>query len=427
MTTVYLPYGDTKIAYEAGGASLLLSRVDELPGGGEGRRIVAAAMARPIGSAPLPQLAAGKKSAVIIVSDHTRPVPSRDIIPQILDELRQGEPSIDITLLVATGFHRPSRRQELEAKLGADIVARERIVIHDSRDSAANCQAGILPSGAPLIINRLALETELLVAEGFIEPHLFAGYSGGAKSVLPGISDQATVFGFHCGAFIDSPLARAGVMEGNPLQIDMAAAARLAKLAYIVNVVIDNKKRTVAAFAGDVAAAHEAGCRFLDGYCRVKAAPADIVITTNGGAPLDQNIYQSVKGLTAAEASAKPGAALIILAACADGSGSEDFYRDLRDCASPAALYAEITARPRQQTLPDQWESQVLARILMKHRVIFVAQPKLAQIIEEMKMHYAPTLEEALTMARIWQGENAAVTIIPDGVSVVVETLIKCN
>jgi nickel-dependent lactate racemase len=422
MTTVNLPYGNTHIPYEAGNAALLLSRVEELSGTGGGQQIVAAAMAQPIGSAPLHQLAAGKKSAVIIISDHTRPVPSRDIIPLMLAGLRQGNPHIDITLLVATGFHRLTQAHELAVKLGADIVAKERIVIHDSRDAAANCRVGVLPSGAPLVVNRAALETGLLIAEGFIEPHFFAGFSGGPKSVLPGICDQATVLGNHCSAFIGSAQARTGILEGNPLQTDMIAGARLAKLAYIVNVVIDNNKRTVAAFAGDFELAHRAGCRFLGGYCRVKAAPADIVISTNGGAPLDQNIYQSVKGLTAAEASAKPGAVLIMLAACKDGSGSEDFYAALRDCRSPAQLYAEIMARPQPQTLPDQWEAQVLARILMKHRVIFVAEPQLARIIQEMKMHYAPTLEAAVAMARAWQGENARVTVIPDGVNVIVET-----
>lgn len=200
----------------------------------------------------------------------------------------------------------------------------------------------------------------------------------------------------------------------------MLEAARLAKLRYIVNVVIDAKKRVVSAFAGDPFQAHSAGCEFLRRYCVVKAAPNDVVVTTNGGAPLDQNIYQCVKGLAAAEASANPGATLILLAECLDGTGSDSFYRSLRDCESPAALYAEIMATPQDKTIPDQWESQVLARILIKHHVIFVTRPEIKDIVTDMKMEYASSFEQALRMAGAHE-DGSNVTVIPDGVSVIVE------
>ena len=173
---------------------------------------------------------------------------------------------------------------------------RERIVIHDSRDAASNVKIGVLPSGADCVIDRLAVETDLLVAEGFIEPHFFAGFSGGRKSVLPGVCDQVTVLGNHCSKFIASPFARTGVLDGNPLHGDMLAAAQMAKLAYIVNVVIDEDKRVPAAFAGDPVKAHRRGCDLLLGYCQVKPRQrGDIVISSNGGYPLDQNIYQTVR------------------------------------------------------------------------------------------------------------------------------------
>lgn len=198
----------------------------------------------------------------------------------------------------------------------------------------------------------------------------------------------------------------------------MLEAARLAKLAYIVNVVIDENKKTVAAFAGNYVTAHRTGCDFLLGYCRVKAQMADIVITSNGGAPLDQNLYQCVKGMTAAEASCRRGGTIIMCAECADGHGGEGFYKALRDCKSPAELYARQMATPQDQTAPDQWESQILARILMHHKVIVVSRPEMQKTIEDMKMQYAPNLDAALKAARC--GSSKTLTVIPNGISVII-------
>lgn len=418
---ITIPYGKTHLTYDFPYDGLLVSRVDQLKSEKSGLQLVEEAMAAPIGSASLQELAAGKKTCTIIISDHTRPVPSRDILPPMLKALRQGSPDIAITLLVATGFHRLTTKDELAAKLGEEIANREHIVVHDAFAPDSNVQIGILPSGAPLVIDRVAVETDLLVAEGFIEPHFFAGFSGGRKSVLPGVCDKTTVLGNHCGEFIASPYARTGILEGNPLHIDMVAAARMAKLQYIVNVVIDEEKKTVAAFAGDFQQAHEAGVAFLRQYCEVAAVPGDIVITSNGGAPLDQNVYQSVKGLTAAEASAKEGAVLIMCADLADGTGGEGFYQSLKNCESPAAHFAQCAATPQQETIPDQWESQILARILMKHHVIFVSRPEMEATLREMKLDYAPTLEAALEKAKQMKGENASITLIPNGISVMVK------
>ena len=416
-----IPYGKTHIPCGLQPHGLLTSRIGELSSEKTGTELVREALANPIGSPPLHQLAAGKKTCTVIISDHTRPVPSRDILPPMLAELRRGNPEIQVTLLVATGFHRPTTTAELEAKLGREIAEREKILVHDAFDPDANVQIGILPSGAPLVIDRAAVETDLLISEGFIEPHFFAGFSGGRKSVLPGVCDKTTVLGNHCGQFIASPYARTGILEGNPLHRDMVAAAEMAKLSFIVNVVINDDKKTVAAFAGDFREAHAAGVAFLRPYCQVQAVPGDIVITSNGGAPLDQNIYQSVKGLTAAEASAKEGAVLIMCAELADGTGGEGFYRSLRDCESPAAHFAQCAATPQSQTIPDQWESQILARILMKHRVIFVTRPGMEVTLREMKLDYAPDLETAVAMAKADKGEHAKITVIPNGISVMVK------
>ena len=418
-----IPFGRTGMPLHTDltGAEVLESRIGELAAACSEDDLVRAAMAAPIHSAPLHELAQSKQTCTIIISDHTRPVPSKHIIPFMLEELRRGSPDIQITLLVATGFHRPTSTLELVDKLGQDIVDRERIVIHDSRDAASNVKIGVLPSGADCVIDRLAVETGLLVAEGFIEPHFFAGFSGGRKSVLPGVCDQVTVLGNHCSKFIASPYARTGVLDGNPLHEDMVAAAKMAKLAYIVNVVIDEDKKVAAAFAGDPIEAHRQGCDLLLGYCQVKPERrGDIVISSNGGYPLDQNIYQSVKGLTAAEAAAAAGAVLIMVSSCSDGHGGESFYRALHECESPEKLTEHILSTPQNKTLPDQWEFQILARILCKHHVIYVTDPAQRSTIEDMKMEWAPDVDEALARARKTKGGEAHLVVIPNGISVMV-------
>lgn len=410
--TVHLPYGKTTISMNIAPERVITSNIGKLEGG-NGAELVRAAMAAPIGSPTLAELAADKQTCTIIISDHTRPVPSKDILPQMLAQLRRGNPDIAVTLLVATGCHRGTTVQELENKLGREIVENEKIVVHDAFDKDANVQIGILPSGAPLVIDRLAVETDLLVAEGFIEPHFFAGFSGGRKSVLPGVCDKVTVYGNHCGKFIADPKARTGILEGNPIHRDMEAAAEMAKLAYIVNVVIDEEKRTVAAFAGSFRQAHAAGVDFLRQYCQVPPIWGDIVVTTNGGAPLDQNLYQCVKGMTAAEATVNPGGTIILCAEMADGLGGDQFYQDMRDCETAEQLFEQFSNTPQAQTIADQWQTQILCRVLKDHRVILVSRPGMKDYIEEMKMEYAPDLETALAMA----GEGS-VTVIPDGVSV---------
>ncbi|WP_411677014.1 nickel-dependent lactate racemase [Caproicibacter sp.] len=418
-----IPYGKSgmRLTEDLSHAEILESSVAELKAVDSEDGLVRAAMDHPIDSPRLRELAAGKKTCTVILSDHTRPVPSKHIVPAMLKELREGNPEIDVTLLVATGYHRPSSKEELVAKLGSEIVEKEKIVIHDSRDASANVQIGVLPSGAACVVDKAAVETDLLVAEGFIEPHFFAGFSGGRKSVLPGVCDQVTVLGNHCSKFIASPCARTGVLDGNPLHKDMLAAGKMANLAYIVNVIIDENKRVVAAFAGNFITAHRRGCDLLLKYCQVKPEQrGDIVISSNGGYPLDQNIYQSVKGLTAAEAAAAPGAVLIMVSACGDGHGGESFYHALKDCVSPQKLMEQILTTPQDRTKPDQWEFQILCRVLCKHHVIYVTNPEQKKTIEEMKMAWAPDVDTALREARRLKGATAHLVVIPNGISVMV-------
>lgn len=421
---VSFPYGKTKLYTDISGtysqeilSAAAIATEDKLAG----IEIVRQAMANPIGTDRLDKLAQGKKTAVIIISDHTRPVPSREILPLMLEQMRAGNPEIDITLLVATGCHRGSFDEELRAKLGDEIFENEKILVHDCM-SPYNVEIGILPSGAPLVINKIATDADLLVSEGFIEPHFFAGFSGGRKSVLPGICDRATVYGNHCSEFVGHSKARTGVLEDNPIHTDMIAAARMAGLAFIVNVILDENHSTAFAFAGDAVLAHRAGCDKLKSLCCVSAKQkGDIIITSNGGAPLDQNIYQAVKCMSACEACAAENAVFIICAECADGTGSQLFYEAVRDCKDMASLLADIEKVPQSKTTHDQWQYQVMARIMAKFHVIMVCDPSLEVIVEDMKMEYAPSIEAAMSRAIFRKGPDAHIIAIPDGVGVIVE------
>lgn len=421
---IKIPYGKEKQALVLDEACLngvLLSQIEDYHPEQTESELVAAAIANPEGSDKLCQLAVGKQKIVIIASDHTRPVPSKIIMPQMLKEIRRGNPDAEITILIATGFHRLTTREELVAKFGETIVDQERIVVHDSGDDSSLVEIGTLPSGGALIINKLAAEADLLVSEGFIEPHFFAGFSGGRKSVLPGIASRVSVLANHCGEFIAHPKARTGVIEGNPLHIDMLYAARTAKLAFVVNVVINSEKEVIYAVAGDCDAAHIKGRTFLEKLCKVKATPSDIVITSNGGYPLDQNIYQAVKGMTAAEAAVKPGGVIIMLAKSGDGHGGAAFFNTFRDEKNLERMLAGFVNTPRNETIPDQWEAQILARILLKAKVIYIsAAPD--EMIKEFQMTPAKDVNEALSLAREYlNNEAATVTVIPDGVAVIVE------
>lgn len=422
MPLINVPYSTTGLTFDvpdANFAGTFESSINDYVPALDGAALVQEALDNPIASPAPAQLAKGAKNAVIIASDHTRPVPSKILLPPLLKRLRDGNPDIDITILVATGMHRPSTKAELVAKFGDEIFASERIVIHDSRDESKLAFLGTLPSGGELWINKIAAEADLLMSEGFIEPHFFAGFSGGRKSVLPGIAGYKTVLANHCSRFIQSPLAITGNLEGNPIHKDMLWAAQRAKLRFILNVVINSKKQIMKAFAGDALLAHKAGCDFLRPLCQVNLPEADIVITSNGGHPLDQNLYQTVKGMTAAEAGSKPGSVIIIASACGDGHGGEQFHRFLAEAPSPAALLASLENVPQNKTQPDQWESQILARILAKHTVILVSDKCPPEIPESMHIPWVKTPAEAIKLAFRTKGANAKVAVIQDGVSVI--------
>ena len=424
MKEICLPYDtgtQTVHVPEQNLAGVLVSHQASYQSQKSGAELVEDSLDHPIGSPCLEELAKGKKNIVIISSDHTRPVPSAIIMPILLRRLRSVAPDARIRILVATGFHRASTREELVAKYGAEIVDHEEIVMHDARDDAAMVDVGVLPSGGHCLINRVATEADLLLAEGFIEAHFFAGFSGGRKSVLPGIASYKTIQANHCGEFIASPECRTGNLEHNRIHADMVFAAHAAKLAFIVNVVLNEKKEIIGSFAGDVEEAHLAGCRFVKDLARVDKVPCDIAISTNGGYPLDQNVYQAVKGMTAAEATVREGGIIIMVAGCRDGHGGQAFFDNIAKAESPEEFLQRAAATPRLETVPEQWTSQILARILVKYHVILVSDLLDPHIAAALHLELGPTVDEALARAFLCLGEDARIAVIPDGLSVVVQ------
>lgn len=383
--------------------------------------IVRYALENPVGSPRLSVLAQGKKSVLVITSDHTRPVPSRVTMPLFLEEIRKGNPEAEITILIATGMHRPTTQEELINKLGDEIASREKIVVHEAAKTEDMAYFGVLPSGGELWLNRLVRESDLVVAEGFIEPHFFAGFSGGRKSILPGVAAKKTVLYNHNAQFLQSEKARQGILEGNPIHRDMLFAAQQAGLCFILNVLINSEKKVIAAVAGDLEQAHAKGCALSRKLTEVPAVVSDIAVSSNGGYPLDQNVYQSVKGMTAAEACVRPGGAIIMCAALGDGAGGDDFYHWFADRENPRQVKEAIESIPPAETLMDQWEAQMLARVLCKADCYYVTGEENKALVENMHMRWAKDADTALKMASEKLGNNATVTVIPDGVGVIVK------
>lgn len=423
MTKVSFPYGKEFLEYGFKDEQLLgvlESSIEEYKPLGSADELVKAAMEAPVGSPKLSELAKGKKNIVIIASDHTRPVPSKVIIPPMLKEIKEGSPDAEVTILIATGCHRGTTKQELIDKFGEDIVNSVNIYIHDCDEREKLVNLGKLPSGGDCEVNSIAVNADLLVAEGFIEPHFFAGFSGGRKSVLPGVCGRKTVLANHCAEFIADPKARTGILDGNPIHNDMLWAAKTAKLCYVVNVVLNAEKKVIYAVAGDTFEAHKKGTDFLCELCGAKAQPADIVLTTNGGYPLDQNVYQSVKGMTAAEATVKDGGVIIMMAKAGDGVGGDHFYHQMADEPDVNKIMAELMSRGRNETLPDQWMTQILSRILLRASVIYISEAD-DKTVSDMHMIPAHSIDEAMKKAKEILGrDDVTVTAIPDGVAVIV-------
>lgn len=380
-------------------------------------QLVLDALEHPVDSPRLRTLAEGKRNIVIVTSDHTRAVPSKITLPLLLKEIRSGNPDADITILIATGLHRPTTEEEQRRMFGDAIVDHEKIAINNAFDPKQFVELCILPSGAVFQVNRLAAECDLLVTEGFVEPHFFAGFSGGRKSILPGICSERTVNENHSYKAVSHPRSNSGMLKDNPIHADMLCAAKAVNVQFIFNVALDGEKKIVAAWAGDLEQAHEAGVAFIRQWSQCPVVTGDIVITSNGGYPLDQNLYQSPKAMATAEACAGEDGVIIMCCSCCDGMGGAHFGQ-LIQRGTPDEIDRYLSSIPPEKTIPEQWCTQVCVRVLRKHPVILVTTFLSHDEVRKANMIPASTPDEALEIAYRLKGEQASVVVIPDGVSV---------
>lgn len=380
-------------------------------------QLVLDALEHPVGSPRLRTLAEGKRKIVIVTSDHTRAVPSKITLPLLLKEIRSGNPQADITILIATGLHRPTTEEEQRRMFGDAIVDHEKIAINNAFAPEQFVELCTLPSGAVFQVNRLAAECDLLVTEGFVEPHFFAGFSGGRKSILPGICSERTVNENHSYKAVSHPRSNSGMLKDNPIHADMLCAAKAVNVQFIFNVALDGEKKIVAAWAGDLEKAHEAGVAFIRQWSQCPVVTGDIVITSNGGYPLDQNLYQSPKAMATAEACAGEDGVIIMCCSCCDGMGGAHFGQ-LIQRGTPDEIDRYLSSIPPEKTIPEQWCTQVCVRVLRKHPVILVTTFLSHDEVRKANMIPASTPDEALEIAYRLKGEQASVVVIPDGVSV---------
>ncbi len=420
MKTIPIPYYTSSLDLHVDRKNLeavIVSKADSCRPEKGPEELVQAALEAPVGTPRLRELARGKKRIVIVTSDHTRAVPSKITLPLLLREIRSGAPEADIAILIATGLHRATTEAEQRAMFGDEIVDHETILINDAFRKEDFDFVRQLPSGAELWVNRAALACDLLVTEGFIEPHFFAGFSGGRKSILPGICNEATVNENHSYRAIASPYAMAGVLENNPIHADMVCAARAVNVQFILNVALDPEKRIIGAFAGDLEQAHEAGVAFVRSLAQVPSVMGDIVVTSNGGYPLDQNLYQSPKAVATAEVCCREGGVIVMCCSCADGMGGVNFEKLITQ-GTVEEIDAYLSQIPPKETIPEQWCAQIYARILRHHRVILVTTFLDHDLVRRANMIPASSPDEALALAYQMVGADARVVVIPDGVSV---------
>lgn len=421
MPVFKLPYYTNYLQVEVGEKNLkavLSSKLHQYKADKGQEELITAALANPMGTPRLRELAKDRNKVVIVTSDHTRAMPSKLTLPALLAEIRRGNPEADVTIIIATGLHRPTTEEEQRRMFGDTIVDNEKIVVHDAFDDESLEFICKLPSGASLVINKLVAHADLLVCEGFIEPHFFAGFSGGRKSILPGVCSAETVNENHSARAIAHPNSKAGILQGNVIHEDMIYAAREVGVDFILNVALDEGKRVIAAFGGHLAAAHEAGCQFVTDLSKAASVTGDIVITSVGGYPLDQNLYQSPKAAATAQACAGDDGVIILVASCVDGLGGTHF-KELMLGGTVQQIHDRIMAIPDKETIPEQWCAQIFSEMLMKHKLILVTTNLDPELVRKINMIPATSVNEALAMAYEIKGSDAQVVVIPDGVSVI--------
>jgi lactate racemase len=376
---------------------------------------VVAAIRAPLGDCtPLATLARPGRSIAISVCDVTRAQPRREMLIALFREMPDVRPE-DVTILIATGTHRANTEAELERMLGAAILSRYRVINHDARDASMLVPAGRTSTGVPVFLNRFWLGADVRITTGFVEPHFFAGFSGGPKMVAPGLAGLETVMTLHDAARIAHPRAVWGIIEGNPIHEDVREIARMTGVHFAVDVTLNRQHQITGVFAGDLFTEHAAACAAAK-RTAMRAVPAlfDVVLTSNSGYPLDQNLYQAVKGMSAAARVVKPGGTIICAAECRDGWPSHGSYRPLLlSQPSPAALLAMITAPGYAQ--PDQWQVQIQAQIGLKARVLVKADGLTRDELRTAHVEPVEDLDDAVADVLAAAGPEATLCVLPQG------------
>jgi len=376
---------------------------------------IADALQNPIGARPLAELARGRRDACILVCDITRPVPNRLVLPPLLHTLEaQGLARRDILILIATGLHRPNEGPELAEMLGPELVANYRIENHHGKDLAEHEFLGVTPQGAPAYIDRRYVKADLKITTGLIEPHMWAGYSGGRKVICPGIAAFETIKTFHSPRFVQHPRADSGIVEGNPLHEESTRIAQMAGCDFIVNVCIDDQRRVTWVGAGDMVQAWQRGVRFVEEVVKVPvAAPFDVVVTSAAGYPLDATWYQAIKGLSGALPIIKQGGTIIMAASLKEGLGSPEFQRLIADYPDLDVFKQRILGK--DYFVMDQWELQEFALVAERCKVKVVSDGLTADTLRRCHVEPAASVEQAVADSLKEYGPSATVAVVPKG------------
>jgi nickel-dependent lactate racemase len=377
-------------------------------------------LAQPIGTAPLRQLLNPASNVTIVHCDGTRPMPNALVITAISEVLDAvGVPTEQVTLLNALGTHRRNTPAELEQMLGSAALQRYRSLQSYATDGHDFRQVGILPSGGVVQLHHAYVEADVRICLGFIEPHFFAGFSGGPKLVVPGVASQSTVEHVHRATLISSPHATWGRLQANPLWESLYAAAAMAPPTFIINVALNKEKEITAVFAGSLSDAHQAGVKYVQEHAMRRVdQPYDIVVTTNSGYPLDQNLYQSVKGMSAAARIVRQGGAIVAVSECSDGIPDHGAFAQLiRQSRHPQHLL-DVIHSPGFNA-PDQWQAQILAMICQRASVYLYAHGITAQQAQEMMLHpiddVSACVDELANTCERQLGRKARICVLPEG------------
>jgi len=369
------------------------------------------ALERPLAGPSLAQLAAGARRVVVVFPDLTRPMPNRTVLPPLLGLLeRSGIPDDAVTLLCATGTHRQATPSEMQELVGPAIVRRYAIVDHDS-DGGDHLEVGRV-DGTPILLQREYVEADVRIVTGFVEPHFFAGFSGGPKAVCPGIAATETILEAHHPRRIADAASTFVTREGNPVHDFVRAAVALAPPHLSVDVAINRGRQITAVFAGPVEVAHDAACAFV-GSSAVQSvgSPFDVVVSTNGGHPLDRNLYQAVKGMAAAERIVRQGGIIVMVAACGDGIPGGGGFADVLSRARTAGDLIDAAGGPEL----DRWQAQVLGRVLQRAQVWLYSEGMTDQMTTDALLVPVPDLSTVVDDALTALGGSGTVAVLPLG------------